>query len=167
MRNMHFTIPYKALCLHITTHALKWVFSKRMFTARSGERMFYKTPVLRTLLDVRKHALMNVRLTCITRFTPLLYVKRTFNISFQKRMFYAWCTFSCVQVNGDAWFHLHGIHWSVWNRLGLKNSKWKYMSQAGFEPTPCHAMTSEIAYRPLGHDALMIICELMSYRIVG
>ena len=29
-------------------------FSKRTFNARSGKRMFYKTPVLRTLLDVRK-----------------------------------------------------------------------------------------------------------------
>ena len=25
-----------------------------MFNARSGKRMYYKTPVLRTLLDVRK-----------------------------------------------------------------------------------------------------------------
>ena len=31
-----------------------------------------------------------------------------------------------LQMNGHAWFHLHGIHLAVWNRLGLKNSKWKY-----------------------------------------
>ena len=29
-------------------------FSKRTFNTRSGKRMFYKMPVLRTLLDVRK-----------------------------------------------------------------------------------------------------------------
>ena len=54
MRNLHFTIPWKALSLHITTHALKWFFSKRTFNARSGKRMFYETHVLGTLLHVRK-----------------------------------------------------------------------------------------------------------------
>ena len=45
----------KALCLHITTHALKYFFfSKRTFNARSGKRMFYETHVLRTLLHVRR-----------------------------------------------------------------------------------------------------------------
>ena len=33
-----------------------------------------------------------------------------------------------LQVNGHAWFHLHEIHWAVRNRMGLKNSKWKYVS---------------------------------------
>ena len=51
-----------------------------MFTARSGKRMFYKTPVLRMLLDIRKmcviertfnvlldfhvYRALNIRLTC-------------------------------------------------------------------------------------------------------
>ena len=48
---------------------------------------------------------------------------------------------------GHAWFHLHGIHWAVRNRLGLKNSKWKYMSPVGFEPTPRHAMAGETAFQ--------------------
>ena len=34
-----FTMPWKALCLHITTHALKLFFSRRTFYARSG-RMY-------------------------------------------------------------------------------------------------------------------------------
>ena len=47
--------------------------------------------------------LKNMRLThcmrnmhCVTRFTSLPCVKRTFNMRFKKRMFYACCTFSCV-----------------------------------------------------------------------
>ena len=52
--NMHFTINWKALCLQIATNALKLFFSKRTFNARSGKCMFYKTPVLCMLLNVRK-----------------------------------------------------------------------------------------------------------------
>ena len=40
MRNMDFTIPLKALCLHITTYPLKQFFLKRTVNARSGKRMF-------------------------------------------------------------------------------------------------------------------------------
>ena len=44
-----------------------------------------------------------------------------------------------LQVNGHAWFHLHGIHLPVRNDAeGVKNSKWKYSSPAGFEHTPRH-----------------------------
>ena len=51
-----------------------------------------------------------------------------------------------LQVNGHAWFHLHGIHLPVRNGVeGAKNSKWKYMSPAGFEPTPGHDTTSGTA----------------------
>ena len=47
-----------------------------------------------------------------------------------------------LQVNGHAWFHLHGIHLPVRNGAeGAKNSKWKYMSPVGFEPTPRHGTT--------------------------
>ena len=71
-RNMHLTIPLKALCLHITTNALKSFFSKHMFNARFGNHMFYKTPVLRTLLHVRKMCVnertLNMRYS-IYRFT--------------------------------------------------------------------------------------------------
>ena len=35
-----FTVPWKALRLHITTHALKCFFSKRTFNACAGKRMF-------------------------------------------------------------------------------------------------------------------------------
>ena len=51
-----------------------------------------------------------------------------------------------LQVNGHAWFHLHGIHLPVRNGAeGAKNSKWKYLSPAGFEPTPRHDTTSGTA----------------------
>ena len=54
MRNIHFSIPWKTVCLHITTHAIKLFFSKRTFNARSSKHMFYKTPILCMLLNVRK-----------------------------------------------------------------------------------------------------------------
>ena len=41
-----------------------------------------------------------------------------------------------LQVNGHAWFHLQRFRWPVRNGEGAKNSKWKYMSPAGFEPIP-------------------------------
>ena len=50
-----------------------------------------------------KHALMNVRKACVTRFTRLPCVKRMFNMRFKKRMFYACCTFCCVST--DHTFH--------------------------------------------------------------
>ena len=53
-----------------------------------------------------------------------------------------------LQVNGHAWFHLHGIHLPVRNGAeGAKNSKWKYMYPAGFEPTPRHDTTSGTALK--------------------
>ena len=38
---------------------VKIVFPENTFNASSGKRLFYKTPFLRTLLYVRKRALMN------------------------------------------------------------------------------------------------------------
>ena len=49
-----------------------------------------------------------------------------------------------LQVNGHAWFHLQRLRWPVRNREGAKNSKWKYMSPAGFEPTPCQSTTRKL-----------------------
>ena len=57
-----------------------------------------------------------------------------------------------LQVNGHAWFHLQRLRWPVRNGEGAKNSKWKYMSPAGFEPTPRHSTTGKLQrLRPLGH----------------
>ena len=57
-----------------------------------------------------------------------------------------------LQVNGHAWFHLHGLRWPVRNGEGTKNSKWKYMFPAGFEPAPRQSMTGKSErLRPLGH----------------
>ena len=57
-----FDHPLKSLMLTYYNPCIKIVFSKRKFNARSGKRMFYKTPVLHAVLDVRKRALMNVKL---------------------------------------------------------------------------------------------------------
>ena len=72
---------------------------------------------------------------------------------------YTSCMINCIfglkqlwlQVNGHAWFYLHEIHWAVRNRLGLKNSKWKYMSLAGFELTHSAPRPVIQRLRPLGH----------------
>ena len=69
------------------------------------------------------------------------------------------CMINCIwglkqlwlQVNGHAWFHLHEIHWAVRNRMGLKNSKWKYVSLAGFEPTHSAPRPVIQRLRTLGH----------------
>ena len=63
-----------------------------------------------------------------------------------------------LQVNGHAWFHLQRLRWPVRNGEGAKNSKWKYMSPAGFEPTPGQSTTGKLQrLRPLGHEGLMVI----------
>ena len=63
-----------------------------------------------------------------------------------------------LQVNGHAWFHLQRLRWPIRNGEGAKNSKWKYMSPAGFEPTPCQSTTGKLQrLRPLGHEGLMVI----------
>ena len=49
------------------------------------------------------------------------------------------------QVNGHAWFHLHGLRWPVRNGEGAKNSKWKYMLPARFKPTPRQSTTGKSA----------------------
>ena len=57
-----------------------------------------------------------------------------------------------LQVNWHAWFHLQRLRWPVRNGEGAKNSKWKYMSPAGFEPTPRQSTTGKLQrLRPLGH----------------
>ena len=50
-----------------------------------------------------------------------------------------------LQLNGYAWFHLYGLRWPVRNGEGAKNSKWKYMVPAGFEPTPRQSTTGKSA----------------------
>ena len=73
-----------------------------------------------------------------------------------------------LQVNWHAWFHLHWLRWPVRNGEGAKNSKWKCMSPAGFEPTPRQSTTGKSErLRPLGHEGLMVISALMSNRIMG
>ena len=70
MRSMHFAIPWKALCLHITTHTLKCFFSRNvrlthvLVNVCFTKHLFY----VRYRTNV-KRALMNVRLICVTRFS--------------------------------------------------------------------------------------------------
>ena len=57
---------------------------------------------------------------------------------------------------------------TCWNGEGAKNSKWKYMSPAGYEPTHRQFTTGKSQrLRPLGHEGLMMISGLMSYKIMG
>ena len=74
-----------------------------------------------------------------------------------------------LQVNGHAWFHLQRLCWPVRNGEGAKKSKWKYMSTAGFEPTQRQSSTGKSAQRlrPLGHEGLIVISDLMAYRLMG
>ena len=50
-----------------------------------------------------------------------------------------------LQANGHAWIHLHGLCWPVRNGDGAKNSKWKYVYPARFEPTPSQSTTGKSA----------------------
>ena len=70
-----------------------------------------------------------------------------------------WCLKQLwLQVNGHAWFHLQRLRWPVRNGKGAKNSKWKYMPPAGFEPIPRQSTTGKLQrLRPLGHEGLMVI----------
>ena len=72
-----------------------------------------------------------------------------------------------LKVNGHAWFHLQRLRWPVRNWEGAKNSKWKYMSPAGFELHPASPRQESQRLRPLGHEGLMVIIGLMSNRIMG
>ena len=99
LRNLHFTILLKALCLHITTHALKYFFSKCTFNARSGKRMFNKTPVLRTLLDVRKtcvnERMLNTRYSIYMLTMRYTYVYHAFKKTYVLRMLHI---FLCINM---------------------------------------------------------------------
>ena len=63
--------PLKSLMLTHYNPCIKIVFLENTFNARSVKRMFYKMPVLGTLLDIRK----TCRLPC---------VKRTFTMRLKK-----------------------------------------------------------------------------------
>ena len=89
---------------------------------------------------------------CLGRLPPCLYT-RPCMINHIWSLKQLW-----LQVYGHAWFHLQRLRWPVRNGEGAKNSKWKYMSPAGFEPTPCQSTTGKLQrLRPLGHEGLMVI----------
>ena len=57
---------------------IKIIFSKRTFNARSGKRLFNKTHVLRTLLDVRKACVIESTLNVC--YSIYMFTMRTFNM---------------------------------------------------------------------------------------
>ena len=50
-----------------------------------------------------------------------------------------------LQVNGHASFHLHMLHWTVRNRKGAKNSKFKIYVSSGIRIHARHSMTVQSA----------------------
>ena len=68
-----------------------------------------------------------------------------------------------LQVNGHAWFHLQRLRWPVRNGEGAKNSKWKYMSPAGFEPTP--ASPRQESCSAIDRSATLVRYEVEHYSL--
>ena len=72
-----------------------------------------------------------------------------------------------LQVNGHAWFHLHGIHLPVRKGAkGAKNSNENICLQRDSNPRLGTTRLVEQRFRPLGYDTLMKIWQLMSDWIV-
>ena len=98
---------------------------------------------------------------CIRRFRHTAPLSRLYDLKLYCRYLYTRpCMINHIwglkklwlQVNGHAWFHLQRLRWPVRNGEGAKNSKWKYMSPAEFEPTPRQSTTGKLQrLRPLGH----------------
>ena len=69
-----------------------------------------------------------------------------------------------LQVNGHAWFHLHGIHLPVRNGAeGAKIQNENIFLQRDSNPRLATTRLVEQRFRPLGYDTLMKIWRLMSY----
>ena len=64
-----------------------------------------------------------------------------------------------LQVNGQALFHLHGLHRAMWKGEQAKNSKWNYISPLGIEP----AIPRFPIWPTLDNTATLIVCELCFY----
>ena len=83
-------------------------------------------------ITVRKRKTKSLKLYCRYEYTKPCMINRIWGLKQQ------W-----LQVNGRAWFHLQRLRWPVRNGVGARNSKWKYMSPAGFEPTPRQSTTGK------------------------
>ena len=104
-------------------------------------------PFLKVKFANRGTDALNLKLYCRYLYTRPCMINHTWGL---KQLW--------LQVNGHAWFHLQRLCWPVRNGEGAKNSKWKYVSPAGFEPTPRQSTTGKLQrLRPLGHEGLMVI----------
>ena len=74
---------------------------------------------------------------------------------------------SKTTVTTGEWSCLILLAWdplSCSEKAEIEKFKMKIYVYCGFEPTP-RSVNQRL--RPLGHDVLMMMCELMFYRIVG
>ena len=74
-----------------------------------------------------------------------------------------------LQVIGHAWFHFKRLRWSTCTeRGGSEKFKMKIYVSGGIQTqaTPVHDKKVS-TLEPLGHEGLMVISGLMSYRIMG
>ena len=72
-----------------------------------------------------------------------------------------------LQVNGHAWFHLQRLRWPVGNGEEAKKFKMKIYVSSGIRTHTASPRQESQRLRPLGHECLMVVSCLMSYRIMG
>ena len=92
-----------------------------------------RTILKRILKNLYYHDIFTLKLYCRYLYTRPCMINHIWGL---KQLW--------LQVNGHAWFHLQRLRWPVRNGEGAKNSKWKYMSPAGFEPTPRQSTTGKL-----------------------
>ena len=131
--------------------------SSQLFSIRASKTQ--RWPHYNDVTTFEKHQLVRVNIGCYLRYSGTwalnsgsfsghlkLYCRYLYTCTRPYMINRIWSLKQLwLQVNGHAWFHLHGLHWPVRNGEGAKNSKWKYMFPAGFEPTPRQSMTGKSA----------------------
>ena len=70
-------------------------------------------------------------------------------------------------MNSHDWFHLHWLRWAIRKGGGPKIQNENICLQRDSNPRHATQLQENQRFRPLGHNALMTISGLMSYRIVG
>ena len=110
---------------------LSWIWpickGRSLLRRTYGLKLYYVVIIYVPLLDSQ----FNLKLYCGYKYTRTCMINRIWSL---KQL---WILH--VLVNGHHWFHLHGIHWAVRNRLRLKNSKWRYVSsEIRTHASPCH-----------------------------
>ena len=98
----------------------------------------------------------NLKLYCRYAYTKPCMINRIWDL---KQLW--------LQMNGHAWFHLQRLRWPV--RKGrertIHNENICYQQDSNTHlPSPWQESQR---LRPLGHEGLLVISVLMSYRIMG